>query len=84
MAETLVEAWATLKNLYETKNTALILTLQYLLDNMDMKEGNNVHDHVTKVKVVRDKFTATGHMVDSAPTQTTQGLQRLCDDCYHR
>lgn len=66
MAETLVEAWATLKDLYETNNTARILTLQHQLYNLDMNEGDSVHNHLTKVKVVRDRLAAIGHKFDFA------------------
>ena len=48
MAETSVEAWAILKDLYETYNTSRILTLQHELFKLDMSEGDSVHDHLTK------------------------------------
>ena len=60
MADTSVEAWATLKDLYETDNTSRILTPQHELFNLEMNEGDGVHDHLTKVKVVRDKLAAVG------------------------
>ena len=54
MAETLVEVWATLKDLYKIDNTTRILLLQHQLYTLELDEGGNVHDHITKVKVVRD------------------------------
>ena len=66
MAETLIEAWATLKGLYETDNIARILLLQHQLHDLELDEGGNVHDHITKVKVVRDQLVAIGHHVDAA------------------
>lgn len=51
MAETSVEAWAILRGLYETNNFARIMLLQHQLHNLELKEGDSVHDHITKVKV---------------------------------
>ena len=66
MAKTSIEGWATLKGLYEIDNTTRILLLQHQLHNLELDKGSNVHDHITKVKVVRDQFATIGHRVDSA------------------
>ena len=44
---------------YNTNTVALEPTLQF------GKEGDNVHDHSMKMKVVRDWLVAIGHWVDS-------------------
>ena len=49
MAETLVEPRAILMELYELDNMSRILTLQHELFNLDISEGDLVHDHLTKV-----------------------------------
>ena len=49
----------------ETYDTARNLTLQHQLHNLDWKEGDNMHDHITKVRVVRDQWASIGHSVDS-------------------
>ena len=50
MAETSVEAWATLKSLYETDNTTRILSLQHQLHDLELDEGGKIHENITKVK----------------------------------
>ena len=66
MVETSIEAWATLKGLYETNNKVRILLLQHQLHDLELDEGGSVHDYITKVKVVRDQLAAIGHRVDSS------------------
>ena len=56
MAETSIEVWATLKGLYEIGNTTIILLLQHQFHDLELDEEGNVHDHITKVKVVRDNW----------------------------
>ena len=48
MAETSVEAWATLMDLYDIDDIALILKLQHQLSYLGKNEGDNVQDHIMK------------------------------------
>ena len=60
MVETSIKAWAIMKVLYKTNNTARILLLQHQLHDLELDEGGSVHDHITKVKVVTDPLAAIG------------------------
>ena len=49
---------------------------------LELDEGGDVHDPITKVKVIRDQFAMIGHRVDSAQLALIV-LHRLLRS-YHR
>ena len=67
---------APLQGLYKIENTTRILLIQHQLYTLELDEGGSVHDHITKVKVVRDQLAAIGHRVDSAQ-QALMVMHRL-------